>query len=239
MRIRFLRDLAKLAPQAVTKDFWGRTLGQLSIADLNFQYPATAGEPNGFALRNVSFSCPIGKVTCLIGPSGSGKSTVLKLISGQLLPDRGSLYFGEVDLFGVKFGQRGTATVHQDFALLPYLTVYENISMGPRVAGTMDTSLREEILEWAALFRMTEFLDRAVSTLSGGERQRVAILRALAARPNVLLMDEPTASLDMISKDQLAATILSLKRAATKIVVLIVTHDRDFGLRTADKMGNR
>lgn len=208
----------------------------LHISHLSFIYPKVESGSMAFQIRNVTFPCTFGGITCLVGPSGSGKSTILKLISGLLIPKSGFVLLGHDDLLKSQLGSRGTATVYQDFALLPYLTVYENIMLGPTIARKMTAETHKDVLNFSELFGLTDFLNRSASTLSGGERQRVAILRALAAKPRVLLMDEPTASLDMISKDQLASTLLSLKRAAIKIVILIVTHDRDFALRVADSL---
>jgi len=208
----------------------------LDVRNLSFQYASRDKGDAAFAIEDINFSSQSGLVTCLVGPSGSGKSTVLKLISGYLKADSGTLLVSGVDIGGLDLGRRGTATVHQDYSLLPYLTVYENIQLGPVVAGSMDAQSHDEILRLMDVLVIAHLADRMVVSLSGGEKQRVAIARALAVRPRVILMDEPTASLDMLSRDQLTTIVAALKRAATKTIILVVTHDRDFCLRIADQL---
>lgn len=207
-------------------------MGLLSISDLSFRYP-TSGERR-FELHNVSFDCQAGKIAGLIGPSGSGKTTLLKLISGELPIQDGMIKLGAVDLTRLPFGGRHTATVHQGMTLFPYLTSLENIRLAPQAAGIPPNAADALARFWLDRLGVTDLASRLIGTLSGGQRQRVAIARALAAEPAILLLDEPTVSLDMLATDNLVTILDGIRTSRPDIIILLVTHDRDFCLRVAD-----
>lgn len=169
---------------------------------------------------------PAGARRCLAGESGSGKTTVLHLLSGLLAPARGRVEVGEVEVSALAergrdaYRARSVGYVFQDFNLLPGLSAQENVVLPLTLAG------REPV---AAQRRATELLERlgldgtrGVTRLSRGERQRVAVARALAARPGLLLADEPTASLDPVRRDQVLDALFSLADDAT---LVLVSHD--------------
>ena len=216
------------APNAVTS---------LRINELSFCYISRSARQRSFEIGRARLTCPTGAITCIAGPSGSGKSTLLKLISGELIAKSGTIEFAGVNLARFPLGSRSTATVHQDYALLRELTVVENVELAITISrGQVSAQSREEVTNILTSLKIDHIADRPVAEISGGEAQRTAIARALVVRPNVLMMDEPTSSLDMLSIDNLVHAISEVKRIAKHCAVLIVSHDRDFCLRIADHL---
>ena len=127
----------------------------------------------------------------LLGPSGCGKTTTLRLIAGFLDPDSGSIFFEGKDLNGVPAYKRRVNTIFQRYALFPHLNVFENIAFGMRVKKLPDDIVKQKVTELLKLVDLEGFEKRHISTLSGGQQQRIAIARAIANEPKVLLLDEP------------------------------------------------
>ncbi|MBE3550679.1 MAG: ATP-binding cassette domain-containing protein [Brockia lithotrophica] len=174
-------------------------------------------------------------ITAVFGPSGSGKSTLLHLIAGLLLPDRGTIRLGERVFVGegtkpLPPEMRRVGYVLQAGFLFPHMTVWQNIAYGIRRRIRPDDPEIRPLLE---VTRLSPLLGRKPHTLSGGERQRVALVRALATQPDVLLLDEPFANLDQTLKEDLYATLLELV-AMRPIPVLLVTHDPEERDRLAE-----
>ncbi|ELZ17042.1 ABC transporter ATP-binding protein [Natrinema limicola] len=166
------------------------------------------------------------EVLSILGPSGSGKTTLLSLIAGIVDPDGGSISLNGDRLNGCPLQERRTGLVFQDGALFPHMTARENI-------GYAATD-RDRIAEFASLLEITDVLDRRPPTLSGGEQQRVALARTLAADPDLLLLDEPLASLDAPIRRRLRRELHALF-TSLEIPVIYVTHDQ----RTATALGDR
>ncbi|WP_018110529.1 ABC transporter ATP-binding protein [Thermus igniterrae] len=166
-----------------------------------------------------------GEVLALLGPSGSGKSTLLRLIAGLLPPDRGFVRFGELDLTPLPPERRGVGFLFQDYALFPHLTVAENLAFGLVEARWPKAKREARVKELLERMELLPHAKKRPQGLSGGEQQRVALARALAARPRLLLLDEPLGALDLRLREEL---LLFLRRTlrAEGITTLVVTHDQ-------------
>lgn len=181
---------------------------------------------------DVSLDVPGGRSLALLGPNGSGKSSVLAVLAGLLAPASGrAVLHGrtllDVDAVGVTRAwvpahQRRVALLAQDPLLFPHLDVLGNVAFGPRSAGRPRAEAREAALRWLAAVDAEELAERPARALSGGQAQRVALARALAAEPDLLLLDEPLASLDV---DIAAAVRQTLGRVLSGRTVILVTHD--------------
>jgi molybdate transport system ATP-binding protein len=174
-----------------------------------------------FCLR-ARFAAPGEGITVLFGPSGSGKTTLLAVLAGLLQPDRGTVKLNGADISDLAPHRRGIGLVFQDARLFPHLTVRQNIAYAARRAPQGGLQVEEA----AHFFDITVLLDRPVGNLSGGEKSRVALARALASRPDFLLLDEPFAALDGIRRRAFIATLLDMQRVH-HLPMLVVTHNID------------
>jgi len=185
---------------------------------------------------DVSLKVMPGQVTCLLGPSGCGKSTTLRIIAGVDMQDSGEIYVdGKLicdTIFRVPPEARSIGLMFQDFALFPHLTVSENVAFGLTGPKKARQGRVNELLERVGL---THFADSHPHQLSGGEQQRVALVRALAPRPSIMLMDEPFSGLDDRLRDDIRdETLAVLKDEGT--AVLLVTHEPGEAMRMADEI---
>lgn len=180
-------------------------------------------------LRDVSFAVRTGDFYFLTGPSGAGKSSLLKLLFLALRPTRGTLrIFGE-DVGSLSHSKlppirRRIGVVFQEFRLLDHLSTYDNVALPLRVAGKSESSYRRDVmdlLDWVGLAQKSSDLP---PVLSGGEKQRAAIARAVIAKPQLLLADEPTGNVDPVLAKRLLHLFLELNRLGT--TMLIATHDK-------------
>ena len=178
-----------------------------------------------FALDNVSFAVPAATYAVLMGRTGTGKTSLVEIICGLRAPQSGQVWLNDRDVTRMAPGQRGLGFVPQDGALFPALTVAEQIGFALRIQKAPSASIDATVRELAAEMAITHLLDRRPQGLSGGEKQRVALARALAAKPGVLLLDEPLAAVD---EDTQSDLIHLLKRTQQQhqITVLHVTHSR-------------
>jgi thiamine transport system ATP-binding protein len=175
-------------------------------------------------LTDVSLTVPTGSTTAIVGPSGSGKSTFLHAICGLIPIDTGQIFVDGNDLTSSPAHRRNIGLVSQNGDLFPTMTVRENIEFGLRMdkADATTRATRSDFL--LDLISLTEYGKRMPDTLSGGQARRVALARALARKPTVLVMDEPLTGLDAHTHDELAADIKRLI-ADTGTTAIIVTHD--------------
>ncbi|SEJ38986.1 molybdate transport system ATP-binding protein [Arthrobacter sp. yr096] len=178
----------------------------------------------------MSLSLNDGETVAILGPNGAGKSTLLGVISGLLRPDSGAARIGDKELFRLDGGTRlwspphlrGTALLAQEALLFPHLNALDNVAFGPRCAGASRTAARETAEHWLAEVDALPLAKRRPAQLSGGQAQRVAVARALAADPELLLLDEPMAALDIHAAPLLRRV---LKRVLKDRKAIIVTHD--------------
>lgn len=186
-------------------------------------------------LDDVSLQVADGEVVALLGPSGSGKSTLLRIIAGLETPDRGTVSIDGVDVSRLPTHRRGVGLVFQDEQLFPHRDVARNIGFGLEMARVDRESRTARVTELLALVGLSGFERRRVTDLSGGEAKRVALARALAPRPAVLLLDEPLTGLDRELHDRLTVEVAEvLRRTAT--TALWVTHDRSEAETAADRV---
>ncbi len=191
----------------------------------------------GAGVHELSFDLAAGEVLCLLGPSGSGKSTTLRLAAGLERPDDGIISIDNRPVAGQGTFRapeaRGVGLIFQDFALFPHLTVEQNILFGLRGKGAADrAAITRDMLGKLGLGHLAHAYP---NTLSGGEQQRVALGRALAPNPRVMLMDEPFSDLDTQLRDQVRGELLALLKESNAATIL-VTHDPEEALRVADRI---
>ena len=189
----------------------------------------------------VSLSLGPAETVAILGPNGAGKSTLLSVISGLLRPDRGRAQLGDRVLFDLAAGRqlwsaphtRGTALLAQEALLFPHLSALDNVAFGPRSAGASRTEARETAMHWLTEVDAGALASRRPGELSGGQAQRVAVARALAANPDLLLLDEPMAALDIHAAPLLRRL---LKRVLANRRAIIITHDILDALMLADRV---
>ena len=171
----------------------------------------------------------------VLGPSGSGKSTLLRLIAGLEAPSAGSVWFDGVNVTDVPPHRRDVAMVFQHPALYPHLSVFDNLAFGLKTRGVSRSQARAKVNTVAGMLGLDHVLTRRPGALSGGERQRVAIGRALAREPRVILFDEPFSSLDLPLRAGLRDQVIDLHRRFGTTLVH-VTHDQSEALLMGDRV---
>ena len=188
-----------------------------------------------FALRGVSFEVPSGEHAVLMGRTGSGKTTILEVICGLRRPESGRVRVRGRDVTALPPAERGIGYVPQDRALFQSMTVFDNLAFAPRVRHWPEADVRHRVEELAGQLGIAHLLKRRPAGLSGGEAQRVALGRALAFRPEVLLFDEPLVGLDDETREEMIGLLQSLRRQAP-LTLLHVTHSRFEARRLADRV---
>jgi NitT/TauT family transport system ATP-binding protein len=184
------------------------------------------------ALRNIDLEIAAGEFVCLLGPSGCGKSTLLHIVAGFIQPDEGSvLAYGEA----ASGPGADRCVLFQSPTLFPWLTSRENVLFGPRARGIRDTETGMVADELLATVGLADFHDHFPHQLSGGMRHRAALARALINRPRILLMDEPFAALDAITRESMQNFLLRLWQRQ-RMTVLFVTHDVEEAVLLSDRV---
>ncbi len=187
------------------------------------------------ALDNVDFTVPAGSLTALLGPSGSGKSTLLRAIAGLDTPDTGTITINGVDVTGVPPQQRGIGFVFQHYAAFKHLTVRDNVAFGLKIRKLPKSEIAEKVDNLLEVVGLAGFQTRYPNQLSGGQRQRMALARALAVDPQVLLLDEPFGALDAKVREDLRAWLRRL-HDEVHVTTVLVTHDQAEALDVADRI---
>jgi sulfate transport system ATP-binding protein len=191
---------------------------------------------NGFtALDQVSLAIPEGSLTALLGPSGSGKSTLLRVIAGLEQPDTGQVLIGDDDVTRRPARERGVGMVFQHYAAFKHMTVYDNVAFGLTVRRRPRAAIRTRVHELLELVQLEGLAKRYPAQLSGGQRQRMALARALAVEPSVLLLDEPFGALDARVRKELRAWLRRL-HDEVHVTTIIVTHDQEEAMEVAGQI---
>ena len=185
------------------------------------------------ALDDVSVSIPSGKLTALLGPSGGGKSTLLRIIAGLETADSGSVEIEGVDATRLPPQKRNVGFVFQHYAAFKHLTVRRNVAFGLEIRKRPKDEIRARVDELLKLVHLQQFADRLPSQLSGGQRQRMALARALAVQPTVLLLDEPFGALDAKVRKELRDWLRRL-HDEVHVTTVFVTHDQEEALEVSD-----
>lgn len=174
------------------------------------------------ALENISLTIDEGEFACIVGPSGCGKSTLLNLIAGLEFPDQGGIFVDGQPVVGPGSDRM---VVFQESALFPWLNVIDNVLFGLKLKKSLDEKERKETaIFYLRLMGLEKFMNSNVHELSGGMKQRVALARALAPNPQILLMDEPFAALDALTREQFYTDIQQIWQDQGK-TILFVTHN--------------
>jgi sulfate/thiosulfate transport system ATP-binding protein len=187
------------------------------------------------ALDDVSLAIPTGSLTVLLGPSGSGKSTLLRVIAGLDQPDVGEVAIFETEATGLPPQKRGVGFVFQHYASFKRMSVRDNVAFGLKIQKRPKKEIRARVDELLELVQLHGLADRYPSQLSGGQRQRMALARALAAEPRVLLLDEPFGALDARVRKELRAWLRRLHEEVP-VTTVLVTHDQEEAMEVADRV---
>jgi iron(III) transport system ATP-binding protein len=180
-----------------------------------------------------SLEIPGGKFFTLLGPSGCGKTTLLRMLAGFVVPQAGRVWFGDRDVTSLPAHQRGVGMVFQDYALFPDRSALANVMYGLEARGVRGAAARERALRMLDRVGLASLAERSPATLSGGQRQRVAMARALVIEPQLLLLDEPLAALDVKLRVELRAMVRELQ-LESGITTVFVTHDQEEALALSD-----
>jgi sulfate transport system ATP-binding protein len=187
------------------------------------------------ALSDINLTIPTGQLTALLGPSGGGKSTLLRIIAGLETADSGTVGIEGVDATRVPARKRDVGFVFQHYAVFKHMTVAKNVAFGLSIRKKPKAEIQARVDELLALVHLSQFADRLPSQLSGGQRQRMALARALAVEPKVLLLDEPFGALDAKVRKELRDWLRRL-HDEVHVTTVFVTHDQEEALEVADEI---
>lgn len=187
------------------------------------------------ALDDVSVEVPAGSLTALLGPSGSGKSTLLRVIAGLETPDTGDVLISNEESTTLPPQKRNVGFVFQHYAASKHMTVWDNVAFGLKIRKRPKAEIRARVAELLQLVQLEGFGDRYPSQLSGGQRQRMALARALAVEPKVLLLDEPFGALDARGRQELRRWLRRL-HDEVHVTTVLVTHDQEEAMDVADRI---
>ncbi|RST07774.1 ABC transporter ATP-binding protein [Streptomyces sp. WAC07149] len=188
-----------------------------------------------YAVREVELDIAQGEFFSLLGPSGCGKTTLLRMIGGFTDPTGGSVLLDGQDVTGLPPDQRNVNTVFQSYALFEHLSLADNVAFGLKRKGVPRAEIRTRVADMLDLVQLAHLAGRRPATLSGGQKQRVALARALVNRPQVLLLDEPLAALDLKLRRHMQVELKQIQREIG-ITFVFVTHDQDEALTMSDRI---
>ncbi len=188
-----------------------------------------------WAVKGVSFTAPAGSFTSLLGPSGCGKTTTLRLIAGFAALDEGEVRIGGKPVDDLPPWRRNLGVVFQNYALFPFMTVFDNVAFGLRRRKVARSETAARVAEAIDLVGLPDLAQRYPRQLSGGQQQRVALARALVIRPDVLLLDEPLSNLDAKLRAEMRFELKRIQRE-TGVTSIFVTHDQEEALTLSDQI---
>jgi spermidine/putrescine transport system ATP-binding protein len=186
-------------------------------------------------LDNLSLEIPSGTFFALLGPSGSGKTTLLRLIAGLENVDKGSIFLGTEDITHTPIYRRRVNTVFQNYALFPHMNVFDNVAYSLTIRKVPFNIIEEKVIKILHTVHLEKHMYKAIQNLSGGQKQRVALARAVINEPDVLLLDEPLAALDLKLREKMLLELIELQ-SSLKTTFVYVTHDQFEALTVADHM---
>jgi sulfate transport system ATP-binding protein len=187
------------------------------------------------ALQSVTLEVPEGSLTALLGPSGSGKSTLLRIVAGLEQPDSGHILIDGADVTAARPQERGIGFVFQHYAAFAHMSVRENVAFGLRIRKRPKDEVTKRVDELLKLVGLTKWSEQRPHQLSGGQRQRMALARALAIEPSVLLLDEPFGALDATVRAELREWLRRL-HDEQGVTTVLVTHDQEEAMEVADRI---
>ncbi len=194
----------------------------LKLNNVSYSY-----DKKKYVLKNIDYEFEKGKVYAIVGKSGSGKTTLLSLLSGLTIPMEGKIEFDGKDISKMdryQYRSRDVGVIFQSFNLLPHLTAIENVELSMDISGKLIKDKKQKAMDIISKVDLDEITaNRRILKLSGGEQQRIAIARALAYDPDIILADEPTGNLDMETQNEVIGILKSLAENENKCII-IVTH---------------
>lgn len=186
-------------------------------------------------LKDFNLTIPAGQFFALLGPSGCGKTTILRLIAGFEKVDSGRIFLGDEDITDLPINKRQVNTVFQSYALFPHLDVFGNVAYSQRIKGLQRTLIEQKVMRSLTSLHLENYAYKNIDQLSGGQKQRVALARAIINEPEILLLDEPLAALDLKLREKILVELIDLQDKL-KTTFLYVTHDQFEALTVADQM---
>jgi putative spermidine/putrescine transport system ATP-binding protein len=190
---------------------------------------------SALALSKIDLTIQRGEFFTLLGPSGSGKTTLLNIVSGMVTPTSGSLLIDGHDVTSIRPQERNLGMVFQNYALLPHMSVFDNVAFPLRIRKMARRDIEREVMAILELVRLKDFAHRKPKELSGGQQQRVSIARCLVYKPKLILMDEPLGALDKKLRHQLQFEIKKIHQELG-VTMLYVTHDQEEALVLSDRI---
>ena len=187
------------------------------------------------AVHELNLEVQDGEFLTLLGPSGCGKTTTLRLIAGFISPNQGTIFLGDHDVTQVAPQHREIGMVFQDYALFPHMTIFENIEFGLKERRYDKKSIQPRVEELLELIRLPEVANRYPAEVSGGQQQRIAVARAVAYPPQVLLMDEPLGALDLKLRETMQVELRRIQKEL-QITTVYVTHDQTEAMNMSDRI---
>ena len=208
----------------------------IEIKGISKTFPATeSGRGDFVALSDVNLTIPTGQLTALLGPSGGGKSTLLRIIAGLETADTGTIEIEGTDATSLSPQKRNVGFVFQHYAAFKHMSVARNVAFGLEIRKRPKDEIKRRVADLLELVHLSEFGHRLPAQLSGGQRQRMALARALAVEPSVLLLDEPFGALDAKVRKELRDWLRRL-HDEVHVTTVFVTHDQEEALEVADEI---